>query len=155
MLKSAVVLKFDGAEVPVNLGGSSGQGRKCRSEQAEVPVGAEVPAKFRPCSGIAPLSRSNIQGGFRGLSELGRNVGGSSGGRKFRSPGAEVPAGSFLLGAGRHLESIWPEVPVLGGGSSGLGAVAPSSSFPALSSLAWSPWLASWSMYLIEHRVLA
>ena len=66
-------------------------GRKIRSWRPEVPVGPEVPVKFQPCSGIRPFPRSNIQYGFDGLSELGRNLGGSSGGRKFRSSEAELP----------------------------------------------------------------
>src|SRR5215203_6515369 len=147
------------AEVPADLGGSSGQGRKFRPWKAEVPARPEVPAKFRSSSEISPFPCSNIQGRFDGLSELWRNLGGSSDRAEVLVPRGGS-SGPMLFpvrwrASWGHLGGIWPEVPVLGGGSSGLGAVAPSSLFPALSPTPWSPWLVSWSMYLIEHRVFA
>jgi hypothetical protein len=90
------------AEVPVR-GGSSGPGRrKFRPGR-----------KFRPSSGQVPKLAHFLAVTSRGVLTDFRNLGGTwaevPGGRKFRSLGAEVPAGSTSLGAGRHLGSIWEE----------------------------------------------
>ncbi|KAK1628806.1 hypothetical protein QYE76_003121 [Lolium multiflorum] len=84
-----------------------GQGRKFRS-------GPEVPArrkfrKFRPSSESRPFPCSNIRGPFRGLSELGRNLGGSSDRAEVPVPRGGSSGPMLFLRAGGHLGGILEE----------------------------------------------
>ena len=89
-------------------GSSGGVGRKFRS--------AELPPNFRTSSGIVDLWLSNVQYGFRQIPELGRNLAGTSGHRKFRPSSAP----SFVEQDNcrrRKFRPSWPVLPVEAGTS--------------------------------------
>jgi hypothetical protein len=101
-----VVLKFDGAEVPVILGGSSGLvGRKFRPSSGLVP-------EFRHCPAVAS---SMVFADFRNLGGTWAEVpvGGSSGplGRKFRLDPFSWALEGILRASGRKFRSWGAEVP--------------------------------------------